>query len=1341
MIFSGRKKLTIATSLLAVLLTFAGVLRSEAVNDPIPLRTIQIFTEGQQTPSWKSLWDQARTHAVAGNSREAAEAYSKLFAMKPQLEQASWEYCQLLLNLGDKKTAARVIASLLERNPNQLKYLFIAGTIALENDDLPAATAFFGRVLEKQPLGDRADQALSGMIKSWRGQGRRELALAAAERLMVRRPNDIRLLQETAEEAKSLGKISKTKSLLRQLLVVPALDDTTILQLVGTFDSPEFLSEIDDLCEKYLERHPLFLPFRKKLSARYLEVGRYDDALRHLYVLADNNGGNDDALLLAGRVAYRHANRPDKALALLERYLVKYPDNKDVSVEVTEIRRLLAEDFLSIVENDGAKLLWEDLTKITGHREEIFKQLANLLETKGAVKEYAEVLSILYQYHPEEEENAVRMVKQLYAEKAYEQARSVIDRIDLKKTKDKTVHILRAKILGMFGEKQEALSAMETALRLDPYDFELCIAAIELAGALGETKRIRMAFELRASRTGKKGVEKEVMVAYLRQLAMNYQFQEFQAIVARFYPTFSKDPETKSIIDLLSIESLRRQGKTYEAEQMLRIMLLEKRSLPEVLVALIDIAIEEADFQKAKSWLSYLKHLQRNGNIQALQNQDVPAHLLELRVARRERDLQLLSKLLQDSESVSPRKGANESFWSTLSLSQIELEKCWLKLMQGDPGSALRLLEKSSAEAKNLPDYYVIFSLVRKHHHKLGSEETPPQIVLPETVNELTLLPRVIEALIQLQEYDLAQGYILRFRQFNTDSPIAIILQMRLALARGSYNEANNLLGMLEKLYPDEAYFLSLRLVIALRTGNYSSGLELWKQHYGTIDASLPAESAKSSVAIDDFERMVLLARLLWGNKQNEKALQVYKGLLYPSVETVLQEIFRERRITYKQLIEEKKWWDGILRILNSSPDIVAKLMEASFLLANSDNEVSKILAEHFALFNAQKAIAGEYHARKAILDRNYAAAELTSKQVIEEQNSPEGLIDLATIYGRVGKYRKEAQVYEALQNSGTTSPELLASIERSSQQLSPQNSIDVAYNDKQGRDGIIDLQTTTLGSSFSFTPNFQSEVFVSYANNRYRSITPSTIATGNSLNATTVYDINKDFELRIGGGSHKMDDDSKLVLLHEMDLTGRLDQHFSAFLGWSKSLVDDNVASLQAETTFQQFDVGMICDTSLGLTFGGDFRHRNYSDDNTQNRFHAFSAYSIYGETIDLGGRYDFQYLANTDPDDAQESFADFPSDSASLYWRPSYWSEHLWSLTFRHNFFGYEGTGTRRNSYYAISNAICLDDADTLCYQGKFDIFLEMNPHFLLKGNFTVTKGDEYEEKGIGISLHYRW
>ena len=42
---------------------------------------------------------------------------------------------------------------------------------------------------------------------------------------------------------------------------------------------------------------------------------------------------------------------------------------------------------------------------------------------------------------------------------------------------------------------------------------------------------------------------------------------------------------------------------------------------------------------------------------------------------------------------------------------------------------------------------------------------------------------------------------------------------------------------------------------------------------------------------------------------------------------------------------------------------------------------------------------------------------------------------------------------------------------------------------------------------------------------------------------------------------------------------------------------------------------------------------------------------------------------------------------------------------------------------SYYAIDNAIGLEDNENISFTTNFNIFLEMSPHFLLKGNFTLS------------------
>jgi hypothetical protein len=359
----------------------------------------------------------------------------------------------------------------------------------------------------------------------------------------------------------------------------------------------------------------------------------------------------------------------------------------------------------------------------------------------------------------------------------------------------------------------------------------------------------------------------------------------------------------------------------------------------------------------------------------------------------------------------------------------------------------------------------------------------------------------------------------------------------------------------------------------------------------------------------------------------------------------------------------------------------------------------------------------------------------------VEEHGTPEDMIDLAAIYGRVGKYRKEAQVYEAIQNTGRTSPELVESMEKNSQQLSPQNALDLSYAGKKGRNGFIDVETRKIGSTFLFTPNLDTDIQLSYANNRYQSALSSAVIDGNSLFGTAIYEFRKDYEIVVGGGFEKLDNTSKTKFLQRITLKGQLDDIFHAHITWGKELIDDTVAALKEGITQQEIETGLYCETPLGLTFGGDFRHRSYNDNNTQNRFHGYTSYGIFGETVQLSLRYDYQFLDNTETNPSDLSIVEKQPQEIVLYWSPDSFSENLFTLHFQHDFLGYQQGAKRKISYYALDNSIGYDDLEYLTYSGKFDIFLEMNPHFLLKGNFTYTKSDVFEEKGLFFSLYYRW
>ncbi len=423
-----------------------------------------------------------------------------------------------------------------------------------------------------------------------------------------------------------------------------------------------------------------------------------------------------------------------------------------------------------------------------------------------------------------------------------------------------------------------------------------------------------------------------------------------------------------------------------------------------------------------------------------------------------------------------------------------------------------------------------------------------------------------------------------------------------------------------------------------------------------------------------------------------------------------------------------------------SEPEVLQELMEPSFLIENRGNEAGEIVSELFGKYSWQKLISNEYMARKAIYDHNYYYAEQSYKRLLQDDSS-EGMSDLATVYGKIGKYRKKAQIYEAIKNSGATSPDLIESIDRNNLQLSPQSIFNAAYEEKDGRNGNINISRRTFGTSFWVIPDLDKDVRLLYANNRYESLDTDESTGSNFFYGVATYEFTKAYELTMGAGAEKLTSTNDTGFQYEIELKGQLDDYIDAYALLEKRAVYDTIEAIQHQVTFQSLETGLSVETPLGISFGGDVHHRYYNDGNSQNRFHGYSSYSIFGESLQAALRYEYQYLTNDDANSSRARLSEIVSPDEPLYWSPSSFSEQRISLHFQHDFLGYEQGTKKSMSYYAIDNAIGFEDNDILSFTTKFDIFLEMSPHFLLKGNFTLSKSDDYEEKGLSMSLHYRW
>ncbi|MDK9707904.1 MAG: hypothetical protein OEL83_12720 [Desulforhopalus sp.] len=1303
----------------------------------VPEKSINLIDYEEELPQWKILWDKARNHVRAEQFRQAAAVYSELFTVKSNLEEANWEYCKILLKIGDYKNAKKIVIMLIEKKSNNIEYMYVCGQIAIHEKDWQSAAKYFGRVLEKDPTGALSAEALEGLANSMRSMGKIELSLPLSELLIVRQPESLSLQQEVALDANKLGQNDKTLKLLKRILPLKDVNDNILNQAIKLLDKPGDEKEGSVLLEQYLKRHPEYLPFRHKLSEYYLIKGDYEAALGHLGYLIEKMDNNDSFLKKAGAISLYKLGRPDRALIYFEKYFQKHPNDNETKNIIANIQHILANDFLSIVENDGAWLLWSDLAKVTSNRLAIYLQMAEMLEKKGMLKEYFEVLAIIHKHHPEDETIAMQLAQKYYEGKQYENALVYLDKVLKKDKRTKSYYLLRAKVELEMGRLIESLASSEAALQLDPGDAELCKSSIVLAGSLGEVGRMKILFE-NGLKVNKRQPSSEVFLAYLDQLSKNFLFREYEKVRKRYRMVFARDRKTLDKMDVQLTVSLRREGKARRAEQLLRQLLKDKRSVNEVLFLLAQNNLADKNLSNAQVWYSFIVKTSAPGKLEFSHDPDGCRRLLvKARILKADGEYEAADTLIgRFFAEISATQSKNELIPF---IAELEKERCWLSYYLGDYKEALARLEKHSEFGVFDPEILTLRTILSRKVEKRKNEDTPIGDFIVGLKTKVNKRIEVIETDLEHQELDSAEHHINAALKYRPDSVVSNVLFAKLLIARGKFSEAKELFLKLLSSYPDESYFQKRLIEIEIRQGNYGNGLAYLENIKGGIQSAdiiiteLPLPAAT--------EELLTLARILWGEKQHEKALQVYKKLLSPPVHELLIEKFRQKKINYLYLTRKKTLWNSVMMMLQSEPEVIAELMEPAFLVDNLENESGKIVADYYEMYSWQKMIATEYLARKAIFERNYYSAEQSYKKLLEEQGPTEGIIDLATVYSRIGKYRKEAQVYEAIQTTGATSTELKQSIERSTLQLSPQNIIDVAYLSKDGHNGFVDLASISSGTAFRFTPGLDKDVRLAYSHNRYEAINSPASTTSNLLYGSTIYEFTKDYEISFGGGAEKFDGGNGTNFLYKIEFKGQLDEYFHSFIGWEKSLVNDTVLALKEGITKQELGAGLYCETPLGLTFGVDFNHRSNSDDNTQNRFHGYSSYGLFGESVHLLFRYDYQFFENTNTNPSDLISVQDHEDEILLYWSPASFSENLFTLHFQHDFFGYQQDTKRGVSYYAIDNTIGYDDLETVTYTGKFDIFLEMNPHFLLKGNVTFVKSDLVEERGLSLSLHYRW
>ena len=204
------------------------------------------------------------------------------------------------------------------------------------------------------------------------------------------------------------------------------------------------IEEAANYWKLYLASDPEYLPYHEKLAEYYLSEGGREKGLSHLDILIEKDVKRDRYLLVAADIYLYEIGRIDRALNYYEWYQREFPEGRDVAGDIANLRIIMANDLLSIVENSGVWMLWRDLAVVTPERSAIYRVMADMLEELGRTRELIETLQIIIVHEPGDAETRVRLATLLRERKDFEGCLAYLDDSNIQGVLPDSFLILRA---------------------------------------------------------------------------------------------------------------------------------------------------------------------------------------------------------------------------------------------------------------------------------------------------------------------------------------------------------------------------------------------------------------------------------------------------------------------------------------------------------------------------------------------------------------------------------------------------------------------------------------------------------------------------------------------------------------------------------------------------------------------------------------------------------------------------------------------------------------------------------------------------------------------------------
>ncbi len=358
-----------------------------------------ISYQDELAPEWKKIWDRARELTATQKYVQARIQYERLLTKKDNIDQARWEYVSVLMCLKQWQKAQAEITGLLSHDPDRSEYQLAAAEIAQGSGDFSAAVVLYAPLYEQQCrvrhcTADKI-RILSGYVDALEGLGRYSALVPLMEHLVDLQPTNYDLQKRFAEIALKNNQPERALVLLRKLQQTTPSDYIVFKELAQLYDALGDTEAAATCLQQVVGLDPANIEALEQLISYYRLHGNAAMELKHTEVLLAATGLDKEELLQQAARLNVVLQRPDRALEYYNLLLVLDAGNKEIRRQKDAVLHALAAQLLTLVENSGSTMLWQDLVQVTEDRIGIYRALADILRTQGRRKELIEVLLVI----------------------------------------------------------------------------------------------------------------------------------------------------------------------------------------------------------------------------------------------------------------------------------------------------------------------------------------------------------------------------------------------------------------------------------------------------------------------------------------------------------------------------------------------------------------------------------------------------------------------------------------------------------------------------------------------------------------------------------------------------------------------------------------------------------------------------------------------------------------------------------------------------------------------------------------------------------------------------------